>query len=373
MRYLFVIIIVLYSLNLHGQNFPENFKVDDFLEFYSNDSLLYYFNSTGMVVDRSKATFFRIGRIDSVNINVCGRFKDFYENGKIALEAKMKDNCLDSIATYYYDNGYVQSKGNYIQDNKDGIWEYYYRNGQIEKVINYQNGNPIIVEYYKKNGKQMVFEGNGKYKGYFNNYESDYNYKIKGELSDGKMHGKWTWYGSSKVGDEYFDHGVFVKGISRGYEYNDVQKINLVGYFPDEIINFYDNNFGHPIVNGRLIAHTVSVGFPAEYLAIVSDSLNNSVIKNQKEQWIFVKIKLKKNNTGNDIIIKSSLNDTIIEERVFTILKSIESIYNIVYTPSIDSKLEYEKGWYTSKDTNIDYFFTMLLINHSFIIPAAYL
>ncbi|HOZ15915.1 MAG TPA: hypothetical protein PK784_14085 [Tenuifilaceae bacterium] len=351
-------LLIILSTNLKGQDFQDNFSIGKFLKFYDNDSISFYYSKVGNIVERSRADFFRIGKIDSVNINVSGKFRDFYINGHIALDATMKDNSMDGLAIYYHENGKIKSTGNYKNDFKVGLWKYFYKNGQLEKIINFVNdGTPLFVDYYDKNGEQLVINGNGNYEGYFCSYKATYGYKIKGMLKDGLLDGKWSIYASSKIGDEYFENGVFKKGESMGYNYSDKQMINIIGYNPHEGLNLYDNLLGWSNNSSSLFFRSFNRDFPDKYLNIVSDSLNNSLKGILQNQWIFVSIKLKHINSREDIAVKSSINDKLTEDKIFNTLNEVN--FDLIKK--------------SSKDTNLDYFFTILIKNNMVVIPKDYI
>lgn len=85
------------SINIYSQNLPDTFKIGDYIDVFDNDSMIIYFSSVGSVVEKRCADYYRIGKIDSVNINVSGQFCDYYMNGEKAFEAVMKNRYLSKI------------------------------------------------------------------------------------------------------------------------------------------------------------------------------------------------------------------------------------------------------------------------------------
>lgn len=116
-----------------GNETPNNFKIGNFLELYDKDSILFYYNCLGFVTEKDCAVFYRKGRIDRINVNLTGDFKDYFISGALAMEGTIKDDMLNGRATYYYENGNVKATGSYKDDFKAGVWIYNYENGNTEK------------------------------------------------------------------------------------------------------------------------------------------------------------------------------------------------------------------------------------------------
>jgi len=79
---------------------------------------------------------------------------------------------------------------------------------EIEKVIaeKYPDGNPKVVKYYKKDGKQKKFI---KEIAYYPNHQMRY----EGEFVDGEKHGKWVYYYDN---GKKWSEGVFLNGMREG-------------------------------------------------------------------------------------------------------------------------------------------------------------
>lgn len=361
MKKIFILLFIFLSINIKAQDLPDNFKIGDFFEIYANDSIKFYFRCPGNIQNELLASYYRIGKIDSINNNITGEFIDFYTNGKKALVGNMYNNCLNGQAIYYYENGQIRKKGSYKHGAKTGVWRYFYKNGQLEKVLNFVKGIPFIAEYNKKNGKQLVVNGNGMYKGEFKTYKSCSPFLIQGMVKNGKKDGKWSWYINSfgnKIGVEHFEENRFIFGESKGYTYSDKQQIQIYSNDVSENIKLH-HYFEHWILpkdrrqyfikyNGKSIRN--------EFLTSLLSSINETINWELSDQWIIIGLSISNKNEIAELNIKSSINDNAVEK----------SIYNLI---------KMKDGWSTypekiKVDFNFNLFFTILIKNNEFIIPS---
>lgn len=121
--------------------------------------------------------------------------KETYSNGKLKLEASVKDNVLHGSYVEYFENGKKKTVGSYAYGEKSGKWEYYCNsnNDQICREQFFSDGRLEGVEKY--------WYDNGKLKS-----ESAYANKRK----NGKT--KW-WYKNGQLSLEAdYKNGVFVDG-----------------------------------------------------------------------------------------------------------------------------------------------------------------
>ncbi len=356
-----LIIGILTTTSLFSQSQPVTFAIGDYINVMENDSILIYYNCTGTIVDKRCAEFFRIGKTDSVHINISGKFHDYYMNGKIALEAIMENDYLNGEATYYYENGIITSNGKYKQDKKVGVWTYYYENGVKDKVINYVNDYPFIVEYFNRNDKQKVIAGNGNYKGKFNSYKSCIPFSIWGQVNNGKMEGEWTLYNSyfhQKLGNEFFENGQFIEGKSGTYTYNDYQKILINGFCANENLHLEDNCLGCPGDSGVFYPEYKRNSLIASYYPKLIDTLTTVLNQRLLNQWLIIGLKITKDSELKTINIKSSIDDHNIESVVYDILESMK---------------DFTAAKANGDFVDFDLFFTILIRNNQIIIPIEYI
>lgn len=70
-----------------------------------------------------------------------GIWKQYYESGKIKLNATYSNDLVEGLWTYYFESGKIYITGKYIKSLKEGIWYYFEENGK-KTEIEYVNGIP---------------------------------------------------------------------------------------------------------------------------------------------------------------------------------------------------------------------------------------
>jgi hypothetical protein len=261
------ILITLLTLKLIAQDFPNNFKIGDYLEIYSDDSIKLNYNCVGFIIDNKCADYVRIGKLDTAFCNLSGNFKDYFHNGKVAFECFMKNNKLNGKGIYYYENGQIKETGNYLNDDRNGIWQYFYDNGKIEKVLNFQNGIPLVACYNTKRGKPKV-----------------------------------------------------INGSTLQNEYTNNQKIFIQGYIANENVDIYENLFGCPSNSGVFLIEyknsNINNKFYPEFIEELKTFDNVKILN----QWILVGLTINENNNISKLNIYSSKNDRNIKNKIKEIL-----------------------------------------------------
>jgi TonB family protein len=117
----------------------------------------------------------------------------------------------------YYENGQKFSILRYENKRAAGVATYWYDNGQIQKVIEYHTSEipeknyVTMKDYWDKDGKQTVFDGNGYCKNEGNKVSEEGNYK------NGIKEG--LWIGKNKANQtiqysESYEMGAFISGKS---------------------------------------------------------------------------------------------------------------------------------------------------------------
>src|SRR5258705_283443 len=234
-------ILIFISFSVYSQSIlPDNFRIGNFFEVYSRDSLRIYFNCTGTVVDKKCASFYRIGRMENAIINFVGEFYDFDIKGNLYFKATMTNNSIEGYAYYYFKNGKISEEGNFKNNTRTGKWIYYYPSGKIEKIYSYDSDEPIVVEAYKKNGTATVINGNGEIHTEFRNYNQCSSFETWGRLVNGKKNGKWTFSNinaSMPIASETYQEGIFLKGTSNNYEYTENPIIKKMKNWKAALIN----------------------------------------------------------------------------------------------------------------------------------------
>jgi antitoxin component YwqK of YwqJK toxin-antitoxin module len=85
--------------------------------------------------------------------NPHGKWKEFYESGKVAQTYEFDNGKKVGTWTRWYENGKVASQGNYVNDKEDGVWIGYHENGKKAFEGMYRNG--------LKEGKHVAYAQDG--------------------------------------------------------------------------------------------------------------------------------------------------------------------------------------------------------------------
>jgi hypothetical protein len=111
----------------------------------------------------------------------------------------------------FYSNGELKSLGWFKQGQKIGEWKEWYDNGKPKKIMLFNDDGYYLKEFYKFNGTQLVKNGNG----HFRDNDILPGTTVKGEIKNGKQHGKWSISNhitGSRTAVETFDNGKFIEG-----------------------------------------------------------------------------------------------------------------------------------------------------------------
>jgi len=209
----------------------------------SNDTIIFYLDKVGSICTNNKACYIRKSIIDSTSFNYSYFIEDFFSNGEKAYECHYKDAILDGSVKSYFPNGRMKYIGHYKESVKDSVWSYFYDNGQVEKNLHYDSGNPIVLKWFKNNGKELLSNGNGKISSHItvvlgNNEPVDC--KITGNLKDGLMEGKWPWSTEYTQGIDYFSKGEYLKSEDYGISAFPVPRVvSLLGFDLHENVNIF--------------------------------------------------------------------------------------------------------------------------------------
>ena len=113
-----------------------------------------YWSKNGQLVQE---TDFSTGGI------VHGKLIYYYPNGQKKSEGTFLFGHLDGPYNEWYENGKPKITGQYKREYKDSIWTYYYDNGQKRSQIEFTDSTERFINFWDKNGKQLIFNGNGEY------------------------------------------------------------------------------------------------------------------------------------------------------------------------------------------------------------------
>ena len=353
-------ILIFISFSIYSQStLSDNFKIGNFFEVYSKDSLRIYFNCTGTVVDKKCASFYRIGRMDTAIVNFAGEFYDFDIKDNLYFKASMINNSIEGYAYYYFKNGKISEEGNFKNNTRRGKWKYYYPSGEIEKIYFYDSDEPIVLEAYKKNGTATVINGNGKIRTEFRSYKQCSSFETWGSLVNGKKNGKWTFsnINAMPIALEIYQDGIFIKGTSNNYTYTENPKIKLSKFYPNENLNLVENLLGCPGEGSIHFWEYDGNNLITTFYPKLQEEVNKNSTK-LENQWIIVGIKIDKDNLVQELNLASSINDTDLENRIYTIMKKMKS---------------WKTALINSKPIDSNIYFSILVDNNQIIILPDYI
>jgi hypothetical protein len=93
--------------------------------------------------------------------------KEYYPDGTLKSEFKIRENEKNGFAKWYYPNGNVEIEGNFINNKKNGLFKQYYETGEIETECFFKDGlqHGRLVSYFKNGDIYLInnfFEGDQK-------------------------------------------------------------------------------------------------------------------------------------------------------------------------------------------------------------------
>jgi hypothetical protein len=377
---LLIIFLNLSFTHSFGQDYPNVFKLGDFLEIYNVDSIKVFFDIDGRIVDGQCANYYRVGKIDPINCNVKGIFTDHYLNSEVMFRGFMQNNALNGMGRYYYQNGSIKETGLYDNDTRTGLWKYYYPNGILEKALFFNNTAVKILTFITINGDTILKNGNGYYWGPLYKHQSKLPFLVSGPVRDSLMDGEWTLdvpsYSDSlmifksrsseellfppriKIGKEFYKKGYFLKGIDRSGSENGSQIIFVHDFVVNEYLNIYNNSFGcgvekkaTPPFYSKDKYFTGLYFFPE-----LRKEIKKTLKDNFSEQWLIVNLQINDKNKLDKATVFSSINDTDTEKTIGEILqKKFSSWKSLVVN---------------NKRHSSNLFFTILIGRKDVIIPV---
>lgn len=350
MKKLFLIILL---CSIFGRaNSQTNFTAGDFLEVFSEDSLKIYFNCLGGIQDRKCSDFYRVGKMDAGGWGFSGKILDYYLDGTLAFEGFTWSGSLYGPAIYYHENGSIKKKGVYENHLKKGLWEYFYSNGKKKMDIIFSEGEVSVNSYFKKSGRQMVSNGNGKFSVEFKNYRACAPFELSGKLENGKPDGRWKMMNPGAqmaFGFEVFKNGKFVKGIgpSGRVSYTDFQRLSFADFEAQENLFLLDNSFSCPGDYGIFLPKYKGDGlynFFADMEQLTNEYLQENPIQ---DQWVLVSLNLSPVGEINEVNIRTSIKN----EKLASYLR--EQISN--------TKGNWEAAKKQMEETAYPFFFTIII------------
>lgn len=323
MKYFISILLLLISINSFSQ---KNERISFFA--VENDTITFYINEVGDITTYKEATYCRKTQIDNNVYNYSNFISDFYMNGQLAFSLTIMDGLFNGKVSSFYKNGKTKFDGFFSNSLKDSLWKFYYSNGNLEKVVIYNLDAPYVKEFYKKNGKMIFNNANGKYKGkIISGFKQTTEYTISGKIVNGMFDGKWTWTGNNTNAVEYFENGNFIKGSSYGLEYTTEPKISLTGF------NLHTNA---DIFKFIAIPNTTEKNYLFKQMLkykntnnlnkTISVELKNYLQELNKEKsilnyWCFIQFIITKDNKLENILVYS--NNDLISKRLKEFIENL--------------------------------------------------
>jgi len=278
-----------------------------------SDTLVFFLDEVGDITTYSKADLYRKSRIHKESLNYDGLIKDYFINNQNAYKCTSIDGMMNGQVTKYYNNEQMRYQGFFKNALKDSIWTFFYDNGRLEKKVIYSSNVPYIKEYYKRNGKCVFSDGNGKYKGSIvSGFKKALEFKITGSVRNGHMDGKWIWSGHDAYAEEFFKDGKFFEGNSNGLNYTDYPKVSLTGYDLHEnvdLFKFISFPGGEEVSNSEsLITYKDNWDLNHTFIPELNNLLVLSSTKNNtSDYWCFIQFVVSKESAIESLEVCSNV------------------------------------------------------------------
>jgi len=332
MNKIFFIAIFIFSIS-YCKSYSQK---DLYFEKIGEDSIKMFLDESGSITTLDRSTFYRVGKLDSLNFSFTGDFYDYSIKNELIFIGKLKKSKLNGLAKIFK-NGELLELGSYKNDKRDSIWNFY-NNSKLEKKLDFSGEQVKLCELYSEKGESKIENGVCNYKDRIINGPYAIAVPIKGKFTNGQLDGKWT-IGTANT--EYFKNGKFEKGINNtfGQEYNDKSLLLLVNFYSSEYISFYYNFYSFPKKN-NFNGMLTSPKFDGNYLLEETffTKLKNAIIQKLeiKNKSSYYLIEFQISSEGNicnlNIFCPNKKNNTSSIELIMKDLGKWESIqYNDRY------------------------------------------
>lgn len=185
-----------------------------------------YFDNNWAICEKEAASYYRVGmlRIKGIAFYV-GETTDHFMNGQLQMKATYDDNGnLQGNASIYYENGKKKAEGNFTNGIMTGNWNYYDGSGALLltlNCINEHNFSPVTI--ISPAGDTLLHQATGKFSLIAGDYPeifgSHNNYRLKGEVLDGRRKGVWRYElvpakaPSVVMMEEVYENGVLKSSV----------------------------------------------------------------------------------------------------------------------------------------------------------------
>ncbi|GAA4312732.1 hypothetical protein GCM10023183_31920 [Nibribacter koreensis] len=176
-----------------------------------------FYDQNWQVTVKEKASFIRVGSLDTVRLKFMGKVTDFYANGTPLLQVNYLETGKDGAFQTSYSNKKLEQRGIFLKDKPVGTWEYYYASGKPWQTVEYlENGDFKVLAFYDTTGQQLVKDGTGPWYSKMRAQIKgiDFTVNITGNWKEGKRIGQWkaTQKNGKSVFEELFEAGVLKEG-----------------------------------------------------------------------------------------------------------------------------------------------------------------
>jgi TonB family protein len=193
---------------------------------YGQETIEIFLNSRFEITNKENASCKCQAEYDLDNFRLGGAIKCSFLDGAPRMTATYQAGSKNGFAALYGGNGQLIFSGHYKDNLRDGTWRYYYPDGKLMQVIKFtdepesreMDANIMIGEFYDRQGRQLVKNGNGIwandsiYKSWGDNKTLK---SVKGLVKDSLKHGIWELGRLSQrksLQVEEFENGRFVSG-----------------------------------------------------------------------------------------------------------------------------------------------------------------
>ena len=199
-----------------------------------------FYTSDWKITKEDKAIYYRESEYDLNDFELDGKVYDYTLSGNLIMEGNYLNGKRNGNFTIYYENGEIKNKCEYENNRRIGKWEYYYNNGQLKQVVLFKsriNNDFSVLEYYNREGNQLIENGTGKWindsiqTGMFDNKSFK---TLSGQFNDSLKHGEWKLIRLSDnllMHSERFKKGKFIS--AKIYQ----PMTNSYGTISSEILN----------------------------------------------------------------------------------------------------------------------------------------
>lgn len=184
------------------------------------------YNAKGILVDSSN---YLNGRLNDGYIS-------YHENGKLFQKGQYRRDKQVGQWKIYNDNGFIVASGEFDNGELTGLWQYYYENGEPSHEIDYIDKTiSKIMNAWDLTGEQLVSNGNGNFKAFFDNTSISQ----EGKLEFGKRVGEWKTYFPDGKLKEVGDYMLGVFHLKSAWNQEEEQMVkNGIG----EYVSYFDSS-----------------------------------------------------------------------------------------------------------------------------------